>query len=93
MTFPFKKFVRKGEKYIMVENGKPEYVLMHYDDYTELIGHENPTGAEESSAPDFASAESRMARVAGEDFNIDTMLSGPSLPEDISKIRLEDLPL
>ena len=80
MTFPFKKFIRKGEKYIMVENGKPEYVVMHYDDYAELI--------ERKEAAAMANLEGGFA-----DFTADSILSGPNLPEDISKIRLEDLPL
>ena len=82
MTFPFKKFIRKGEKYIVVENGKPEYVVMHYDDYAELVSREGPAPQEEM--PQAASVE---------DFNVETILTGPRLPEDISKIRLEDLPL
>ena len=83
MTFPFKKFIRKGEKYIVVENGKPEYVVMHYDDYADLVSRPGAEPLEEVS-PQAASAE---------DFNVETILAGPNLPEDISKIRLEDLPL
>ncbi|MFY9462326.1 MAG: hypothetical protein WAP51_03950 [Candidatus Sungiibacteriota bacterium] len=81
MTFPFKKFVRKGEKYIMVENGKPEYVVMHYDDYAELIDRKSAESAADAAVSDIP------------DFTAETVLSGPNLPEDISKIRLEDLPL
>lgn len=82
MTFPFKNFIRKGEKYIVVENGKPEYVVMHYDDYAALIEHEGGTGETEAKPADVYS-----------DFTAEAVLAGPNLPEDISKIRLEDLPL
>ena len=83
MSFPFKKFIKKGEKYIVVENGKPEYVVMHYDDYADLVSHGE-------SRPEEAGAFQTASR---EDFNAETILTGPHLPEDISKIRLEDLPL
>jgi len=84
MLFPFKKFVKKGEKYIMVENGKPEYVVMHYDDYAELIDRNDGRGR----GADLSSAD-----LASGDFSVETVLSGSNLPEDVSKIRLEDLPL
>ncbi len=67
----------------MVENGKPEYVVMHYDDYADLVSREGLESGEKER-PQAASAE---------DFNVETILAGPNLPEDISKIRLEDLPL
>lgn len=78
----FKKVIKKGEKYIVVENGKPEYVVMHYDDYADLVSREGAVRQEEM--PQAASVG---------DFNVETILTGPNLPEDISKIRLEDLPL
>ena len=65
----------------MVENGKPEYVVMHYDDYAELIDRKSAESAADAAVSDIP------------DFTAETVLSGPNLPEDISKIRLEDLPL
>lgn len=84
MTFSFKKFIKKGEKYIVVENGRPEYVMMHYDDYAELVGRDE-RAPEEEVAPQSADFL--------DGFNAEFVLSGPNLPQDISKIRLEDLPL
>lgn len=68
----------------MVENGRPEYVVMHYDDYAELIGRNDMQERGRNASPE---------ALASEDFTADTVFSGPTLPEDISKIRLEDLPL
>lgn len=83
--FPFKKFIRKGEKYIVVEGEKPEYVIMRYDDYAELIAWEK-----EAPRPKGPAASTVLDE--GE-FNAEAVLAGPELPEDLSKIRLEDLPL
>lgn len=81
MPFPFKHLIRKGEKYIVVENGKPEYVMMHYDDYAEMMGRSE------------IRATSQGSPAASDDFVAETAFSGQNIPEDISKIRLEDLPL
>jgi len=80
----FRKIIKKGEKYIVVENGKPAYVVMHYDDYSDLVSRQD--AAEVNEQTEFAGED-------GGSFNAETILSGPNLPEDISKIRLEDLPL
>lgn len=82
MTFPFKNFIKKGEKYIVVENGRPEYVVMCYEDYALLIDGRGDKGEPEGRAAGTYS-----------DFTAETVLSRPNLPQDISKIRLEDLPL
>lgn len=83
MELPFKKIIRKGEKYIMVEDGKPAYVVMHYDDYVGLVDH--------GGAPREAQGSFVAEDIGG--FGSEAILAGPKLPEDISKIRLEDLPL
>lgn len=82
MEIPFKNFIKPGEKYIIVEGGKPEYVFMHYDDYQELIERQG-SGIKAAKAPE----------PAPHDFSHDSVLSAAHLPDDISKIRLEDLPL
>lgn len=83
MEIPFKNFIKPGEKYIIVEGGKPEYVLMHYDDYQELVERRVPGGG----------TSVKPAGAAPRGFSEEPMLSGAPLPDDISKIRLEDLPL
>lgn len=82
MEFPFKKNIRKGEKYILIENGKPAYVVMHYDDYAGLVDRGDVS----------AEVPGPFAEGIGS-FDSEAILAGPKLPEDISKIRLEDLPL
>lgn len=82
MNFPFKHFIRKGEKYIVVENGKPEYVVLHYDDYAEIMVRSDTYGARPH------------ARMTSDEFPSEAAFSSQdNMPEDISKIRLEDLPL
>ena len=82
MDIPFKNFIQRGEKYIVVENGKPEYVMMHYEDYQELI--------------QLRDGEARAAKApepVPQNFSREAVLSGVQFPDDISKVRLEDLPL
>ncbi|MDO8561069.1 MAG: hypothetical protein Q7R91_02540 [bacterium] len=87
--------IKKGEKYIMVENGKPEYVVMHYDDYAELIERKNVENMNMVGDSSFGfPSEIKNVAIRNEDtFVPKAAFFGSNLPQDISKIRLEDLPL
>ena len=80
----FKNLIRKGEKFIMVENGAPAYVVMTYEDYEGMLARR----------PAEAHSVGNMAeRRQEEEFSAKLVMDTPMVPEDLSKIRLEDLPL
>lgn len=92
-----KPIMRNGERYIVVEAGRPEYVLMRFSDYAALAagkrdnpGHKTPSAGEWERANTEleevrASAEPPYAPSAG--------TGSPHLNPDPTTIRLEDLPL
>ena len=97
----FEKFkIRKGEKLIMVENGKPTHVILSYEDYEEMLSRK-PEPAAASLGGAMAGNPSAVfaddARVPAKkpetEFSARLVMDTPNLPEDISGIRLEDLPL
>jgi len=90
--------MQNGERYIVVEDGKPEYVLMRFEDYVGLAagkraspGHGNPG---QEPAGGWQSVNAVLEEVHGHD----PYASSPN-PEprpaaaDPTTIRLEDLPL
>ena len=93
-----KFLMQDGERYIVVEGGRPEYVFMRFDDYASIVkgktgnpGHNTPaknTGAWEkvnSELEEFGSC----AQAAHSDFITESTQAGV----DPVTIRLEDLPL
>ncbi len=88
-----KNLLKKGDKYIFIENDKPSYVLLHYEDYEAML--KRPA----AERPMF-----QKPKVGFADLNPanteDDFIRGLSvaerydvLPEETSHIRLEDLPL
>ncbi|KKS37322.1 MAG: hypothetical protein A3G49_01540 [Candidatus Sungbacteria bacterium RIFCSPLOWO2_12_FULL_41_11] len=84
--------INKGEKFIMVENGKPTYVVMSYDDYENMLARRPSESSAHHGRPEVGLANDRVGR-AEEEFSARLVMDTPNVPEDISKIRLEDLPL
>ncbi|OHA07457.1 MAG: hypothetical protein A2934_02390 [Candidatus Sungbacteria bacterium RIFCSPLOWO2_01_FULL_47_10] len=101
----FKNLIRRGEKFIMVEGGKPVYVVMSYEDYEGMLARRsldeegNARKPLEGAALHGAKMETGFANERprhhrdGDEFTARFAMDTPNVPEDISKIRLEDLPL
>ncbi|OHA05114.1 MAG: hypothetical protein A3B29_01330 [Candidatus Sungbacteria bacterium RIFCSPLOWO2_01_FULL_51_34] len=99
----FKNLIRRGDKFIFVEDGKPAYVVMHYEDYEHMLSSRRPEdggrgarpGEARLNAPERQQTAHQGAFSSGheQDFNATLAVDGSHVPEDISKIRLEDLPL
>ncbi len=92
----YKKLIRKGEKFIMVEGGKPAYVVMAYEDYEAMLARRSLDEGGLARRPEetgeaFHAAEQPLH--SRQEFTARTVTDMSNLPEDISKIRLEDLPL
>lgn len=98
-----KNLLKKGDKYIFVEDNKPSYVLMHYEDYEAMLKRPAAGAAFQKPKVGFADlnlAYARGADEAAQENNEDEFISGLSvaehydvMPEETSHIRLEDLPL
>ncbi len=95
-----KPIMQNGERYIVVEAGRPEYVVMRFYDYVGLIsGAKNNPGrarAPEVRAADWeaANAELEAVRHAREDIRAQYPDSSElASAADPTTIRLEDLPL
>lgn len=98
-----KPLMRSGERYIVVEGGRPEYVLLRFVDYAALVGDRgNPvpggTGRLPSSAAnergEWERANIELEEVRTAEPAIRTADFGlPILSSDPTTIRLEDLPL
>ncbi|KKU51690.1 MAG: hypothetical protein A3H69_00855 [Candidatus Sungbacteria bacterium RIFCSPLOWO2_02_FULL_47_9] len=92
----FKNLIRKGEKFIMVEGGKPAYVVMTYEDYEGMLARRSLDEGGFSRKPEGV-AEAHTAEAPHlsprQEYTARTIADIPNLPQDISKIRLEDLPL
>ncbi len=92
-----KPIMRNGERYIVVEGGRPEYVLMRFSDYAALAsgkrdnpGHQNPSAGEWERA----NAELEEVRASAEPPQAPSAGAGSlHLNPDPTTIRLEDLPL
>ncbi|RJQ36000.1 hypothetical protein C4552_04900 [Candidatus Parcubacteria bacterium] len=89
--------IRNGERYIIVEGGKPRYVLLSFDDYRALVGG---AGNSTASAPavradlDLANAELQAARQRpSADIPPEALPMAVAAAPDPLSIRLEDLPL
>lgn len=89
-----KNLLKKGDKYIFVEDNKPSYVLMHYEDYEAMLKRPVTDHAAFPQKPKVGFADLNPANTE------DEFIRGLSiaerydvLPEETSHIRLEDLPL
>lgn len=93
-----KPLMRNGERYIVVESGRPEYVLLRFEDYATLVGRtavpmgtiREAAASGRSSGWERANAELAEAGIA--EVGIPPGLSGMPA-SDPTTIRLEDLPL
>lgn len=88
-----KNLLKKGDKYIFVEDNKPSYVLMHYEDYEAMLNRSTER-ASFLQKPKVGFADLNPANTE------DEFIRGLSvaerydvMPEETSHIRLEDLPL
>jgi len=91
-----KNVMQNGERYIVVEGGRPEYVLMHFTDYVALVASgrkEINPGKERGD--DLSKANAELEEVHSSDHEFRVELAGtPHIPaQDPATIRLEDLPL
>ena len=93
-----KPLIQNGERYIVVEGGRPEYVLMRFDDYSTLVKSKrsNPGGSASARSPaewERANAELEERRSPAETFHSEFTAEALTPSPDPTTIRLEDLPL
>ncbi|MBU6414995.1 hypothetical protein KGQ34_02000 [Patescibacteria group bacterium] len=100
----FKKFLKKGDKYIFIEDNKPSYVLLHYEDYEAMLKHsaERPAFPQKPKVgfADLNPTHTYGMDGASSENTEDEFIRGLSvaerydvMPEETIHIRLEDLPL
>lgn len=83
MLEQLKPIMQNGERYIVVEGGRPEYVVLRFQDYVGLASGARVNPMRESRSPEIRSAEWEAANAELEEVR----------PTDPTTIRLEDLPL
>ena len=96
----FKPIMQNGERYVVVENGKPEYVLMRFQDYVFMAAGKRSEGTSsrvgERRNP-WERANVEFADVGGDPTipHDEAELSGDPIPPpvDPTSVRLEDLAL
>ena len=96
-----KPIMQNGERYIVVEGGRPEYVLMRFQDYVQLVSYrkENPGEAAsgDDHSRDWQSVNAVLEEVrAREPYGAQEFGGSPEVrpaAPDPTTIRLEDLPL
>lgn len=94
-----KPLMANGERYIVVEGGRPEYVLMRFPDYVALVAGSRAASPSLERSPfdrdPFAVANAEIAEAVGRppsglpSVEVDPV--GPGA--DPMSVRLEDLPL
>jgi len=101
----FKPIMQNGERYVVVEDGRPQYVLMRFHDYVLLLasqpGAARRTPTMVAAAPQsFDALNVELADVAPAIGDVaefgNVGVAGdppPTLPTGDTTIRLEDLPL
>lgn len=97
----FKGIMQNGERYIVVESGRPEYVVMNFADYVALVasGKKGNPGHGRSeqifSSPDVGRANAELEEIRARESEFKTALADSVMPmaPDPTTIRLEDLPL
>src|SRR3989338_6900016 len=97
-----KPLMKNGERYIVVEEGRPEYVLMRFADYAILTGGRRDVPAWPTDTH-HAASEPRggweRANIELEEVGVSEPAAravgfgGPTPIADPTTIRLEDLPL
>jgi hypothetical protein len=94
-----KPLIQNGERYIVVEGGRPEYVLMRFHDYVSLAGSRRGSSG---GNPGYTSGEWERANVELGEVRVPPLehefraefATEPIVPAaDPTTIRLEDLPL
>lgn len=97
-----KPIMQNGERYIVVESGRPEYVVMRFPDYVGLIARMDGSPSYRPRMPETRSAEWAAVNAELEEARATTADLRPEFaaaPEtmagamDPTTIRLEDLPL
>lgn len=98
----FKAIMQNGERYVVVENGRPEYVLMNFADYVAMVatgrkgdnpGHNRASG--DTGGWEKVNAELKEVESPREENDFRVELAGMPTTQapDPATIRLEDLPL
>lgn len=98
-----KPLMQNGERYIVVEGGEPQYVLMRFSDYMALAagrrdnpGRKNRPAGEWEHAPASSGTEFEEMRTvtpSEPSFASSVRANSPHPNLDPTTIRLEDLPL
>lgn len=87
-----KSIIQAGERYIVVEDGKPQYVIMRFSDYVVLAGsHSSSHPIAREADLGSVNAEFQANRVRVADAPAELLPTG-TVP-DPTGIRLEDLAL
>lgn len=98
MLDQLKPLMKNGERYILVEGGQPEYVLMRFSDYAAMTDgkRSNPGPTSEGARRGWGGVPAASAIELEEVRSVDPASSVAGfdpLPSDPATIRLEDLPL
>lgn len=93
-----KPLMENGERYVVVEHGKPEYVVLRFRDYVSLTsgGHRHGQNAAGAPYAGLAGANADLASVRARSPEVEFPEEFPRptpANEDPSTVRLEDLPL
>lgn len=95
-----KPLIQNGERYIIVEGGKPEYVLMRFRDYAAVISGRPTAASGRAVSPDIRHADlGRINAGAGTLSRAEAGANAAAItgtaPEagDPNAVRLEDLAL
>ena len=99
-----KPLMQNGERYIVVEGGRPEYVLMRFADYATLAGGRHASPEHRRAAEVRTGEWERAPSSRGIEFDevgavepvlrtAEVEFGAPAVPADPTTIRLEDLPL
>ncbi|OHA08302.1 MAG: hypothetical protein A3A44_02465 [Candidatus Sungbacteria bacterium RIFCSPLOWO2_01_FULL_60_25] len=87
--------IQPGERYIVVEDGKPQYVIMRFSDYAAFAGGRSPAalGAGREADLGRVNAEFQANRARPVDAPPELLPTAPAAVPDLTGIRLEDLAL
>lgn len=96
-----KPLMQNGERYIVVEGGRPEYVLLRFADYVRIAGNQGNTATEGGygrtpgrNPGEWERANAELEEVRVTEPAVRTADFEVALPQaDPTTIRLEDLPL
>ena len=94
-----KPLIQSGERYIIVENGKPEFVMMRFADYVILNSVQRVRSGDISAVGDLASINADLASsrpptsTPAPELQSDFDSMTADIAPDPGSVRLEDLPL